>query len=261
MDKVQDWYDNCYDEWERLSRHRIEFDITKKYMDEYIEGKGLNIFDIGGGPGRYSFYLADKGHHVSLLDISSKNIKTAKEKSAEAGVKLAAYIHADAKDLSLYGKDFDVILLMGPLYHIVSEDERMNALKQAIIHLKPGGIIFASFISKYAPIQDYLKGLHHIDDTEQIIRYLKDGANSPENGFTTAYFWSPCEARKFMAAAGLKELAFVGVENILCSKENEVNALEEEEYKKWLDICYKLGQDSNLFGSSEHFLYVGRKCI
>lgn len=150
---------------------------------------------------------------------------------------------------------------MGPLYHIVSEDERMSVLKQAIIHLKPGGIIFASFISKYAPIQDYLKGLHHIDDTEQIIRYLKDGANSPENGFTTAYFWSPCEARKFMADAGLEELAFAGVENILCSKENEVNALEEEEYKKWLDICYKLGQDSNLFGSSEHFLYVGRKCI
>jgi hypothetical protein len=64
-----------------------------------------------------------------------------------------------------------------------------------------------------------------------------------------------------MAAAGLKELAFVGVENILCSKENEVNVLDKENYQKWLEICYELGQDSNLFGTSEHFLYVGHKCI
>ncbi|HNY38280.1 MAG TPA: hypothetical protein PKI73_09840, partial [Petrotogaceae bacterium] len=136
---------------------------------------------------------------------------------------------------------------------------RMSVLKQAIIHLKPGGIIFASFISKYAPIQDYLKGLHHIDDTEQIIRYLKDGANSPENGFTTAYFWSPCEARKFMADAGLEELAFAGVENILCSKENEVNALEEEEYKKWLDYATSLANTAIFLAAVNIFFMWGAK--
>ena len=261
MSKVQEWYDNCYDEWERLSRHRIEFDITKKYMDDYIKGTDLKIFDIGGGPGRYSIYLAEKGHNVSLLDISAKNIRTAMEKCSEQGVKLMEFIHADAKDLSGYSYDFDVILLMGPLYHIIDENERRNVLNQAVSHLKPGGMMFASFISKYAPIQDYLKGVHHIDNTYQLMKYLKDGANTPEEGFTTAYFWAPDEARKFMAAAGLKGLAFVGVEDILCSKENEVNVLDKENYQKWLEICYELGQDSNLFGTSEHFLYVGHKCI
>ncbi|HPX16240.1 MAG TPA: hypothetical protein PL068_06690, partial [Petrotogaceae bacterium] len=99
----------------------------------------------------------------------------------------------------------------------------------------------------------------HIDDTEQIIRYLKDGANSPENGFTTAYFWSPCEARKFMADAGLEELAFAGVENILCSKENEVNALEEEEYKKWLDYATSLANTAIFLAAANIFFMWGAK--
>ncbi|NLK44118.1 MAG: methyltransferase domain-containing protein [Tissierellia bacterium] len=91
MDKVEKFYDETYDEWDRLERHKIEFDITKRYMDEYIRGENLSIFDIGGGPGRYSIYLAEKGHKVSLLDLSKRNIQVAKEKSAERGITLEAY--------------------------------------------------------------------------------------------------------------------------------------------------------------------------
>lgn len=58
MNEIENWYDEKYDEWDRLNRHKIEFDITKKYLDEYIMGKDLEIFDIGGGPGRHSIYLA-----------------------------------------------------------------------------------------------------------------------------------------------------------------------------------------------------------
>lgn len=52
MKKIEHWDDEKYDEWERLKRHKIEFDITKKYLEEYIIGDNLKIFDIGGGPGR-----------------------------------------------------------------------------------------------------------------------------------------------------------------------------------------------------------------
>lgn len=62
-----------------------------------------------------------------------------------------------------------------------------------------------------------------------------------------------------MNSFGLQKIIFAGVENILNSKEKEINILEEKEYKKWLDICYRLSQDKNIFGTSEHFLYIGRK--
>lgn len=259
MNKIEIWYDEKYDEWERLSRHKIEFDITKQYLDEYIIGENLEIFDIGGGPGRYSIYLAEKGHKVSLLDLSNRNIEVAKEKSAERGIELEAYIHGNALELGEYEQKYDVIMLMGPLYHLINESDRKAAVDGALRLLKQNGIIIASFISKYAPIQDYLKGIHPIESVDELLGYLEDGKSAGDKGFTTAYFTSAKEAKDLMNGFGLRELIFVGVENILGSKEKEINELGESEYIKWLDICYKLGQDENLIGTSEHFLYIGRK--
>lgn len=260
MDRVERWYDEEYDEWERLERHKIEFDITKRYLDEYIRGENLEIFDIGGGPGRYSIYLAGKGHKVTLLDLSRRNIEVAKEKSAEKGITLEGYIHGNALDLWEYEPEkYDVILLMGPLYHLIDEKDRKTAVEGALRLLKPNGIIFASFISNYAPIQDYLKDLYPIDSVDGLLKYLKDGVNDGDKGFTTAYFFGHKEARSLMNGFGLKELVFAGVENILAAKELEVNLLEEAEYAKWLELCYRLGKDENLMGTSEHYLYIGQK--
>ena len=259
MKEIELWYDEKYDEWERLGRHKIEFDITKRYLDEYLTGENLEIFDIGGGPGRYSIYLAEKGHRVSLLDLSNRNIEVAKEKSAERGILLEDYIHGNALELNKYEQKYDVILLMGPLYHLIKESDRRDALEGALRLLKPNGIIVASFISNYAPIQDYLKGVHPIESVDELMGYLKIGENQADKGFTTAYFTDYKEAKDLMNSFGLTEIAFASVENILGSKEVEINSLEENEYTKWLELGYQLSQDENLMGTSEHFLYIGRK--
>lgn len=258
MNKIEQWYDEKYDEWERLKKHKVEFDITKRYLDEYIRGENLNIFDIGGGPGRYAMYLAEKGHKVSLLDLSKRNIEVAKEKSTERGIMLENYIHGNALELDKYEPKYDVVLLMGPLYHLIDGKDRRACIKGALKLLKPNGIIVASFISNYAPLQDYLKNLYPIDSVDELLVFLEDGISPGGKGFTQAYFTNPEEAKELMNSFGLQEIIFAGVENILNSKENEINTLEKE-YDKWLDICYKLGQDKNLIGTSEHFLYIGRK--
>lgn len=69
MKEIEHWYDEKYDEWERLERHKIEFDITRRYMDEYIIGQNLDIFDIGGGPGRYSIYMLEESEYRKWLEI------------------------------------------------------------------------------------------------------------------------------------------------------------------------------------------------
>lgn len=140
----------------RLDRHKIEFDITKRYLDEFIQGEQLEIFDIGGGPGRYSIYLAQKGHTVTLLDLSEKNIAVAKEKVAQANVALYAIVQGDVLKLDTYEDEkYDIVLLMGPLYHLLEESDRKKAVEGAMRLLKPQGIIIVSFISKYAMIQPY----------------------------------------------------------------------------------------------------------
>ena len=160
MNTVENFYDQEYDEWSRLERHKIEFDITKRYLNEYLVGTSLEIFDIGGGPGRYALYLAQQGHKVTLLDLSRHNIDVARAETAKRGVALEAYIHGNALQLGHFAEGrYDAVLLMGPLYHLVSEKERQMALDGALRLLKEGGIIVASFISSYAPILDNLKYL------------------------------------------------------------------------------------------------------
>lgn len=259
MKEIEDFYDFQYDEWSRLDRHKIEFDITKKYLDAYISESGLSIIDIGGGPGRYAFYLAQKGHCVTLVDLSSKNITVAMEKSLELGLPLAECVQGNALHLEMFQQVYDVVMLMGPLYHLTRLEERQNAVQQAYRLLKPGGLFIASFISAYAPMQSVLSDPLSIENPSDLLRYLKDGVNPKDAGFTVAYFSGVREARQLMAEVGLKELAFAGVENILGCKEREITALEQEKYDVWVQVAYELSQDESVFGVSQHFLYMGRK--
>lgn len=262
MNEIERFYDEEYEEWERLAYHLPEFEVTKRYMLQYITGE-KKVLDIGGGPGRYSIFLAQQGHEVTLVDLSGKHIRQAIDKAAEAGVHLDSSIHGDALRLHeyLYKKEqFDVVLLMGPLYHLPKEEDRKQALREAMRALKPGGLLFAAFISNYAAIQDFASGLYDFGEEARLLKYLEDGHNRPEDiEFTTAYFSSEEEARELMNSAGLKELVFAGVENVLCGKEKLFHALPKEQQEKWLNLAWQLSRDQKLLAMSEHFLYIGQK--
>ena len=236
MNEIERFYDEEYEEWERLAWHLPEFEVTRRYMQQYL-ATPQKVLDIGGGPGRYSIFLAQQGHEVTLLDLSGKNIRQAIEKAKEAGVHLDSCIHGNALWLSEYfykEEQYDAVLLMGPLYHLLQEEDRKKALAEALRVLKPGGLMIASFISNYAPLQDYASRLKDLEDGERLLRYLEDGRNEKEDAveFTTSYFCSAREARDFMAEAGLTQLVFAGVENILSGKEEQLHRLSEEQREK-----------------------------
>jgi S-adenosylmethionine-dependent methyltransferase len=257
--QVESYYEE-YDEWSRLERHRMEFEVTRRYLEKYIP-QNSRVLDIGGGPGRYSIYLASQGHKVTLLDLTKKHIDIAKEKAVEKGVDLEGFIHGSALDLPDYnlGK-FDVILVMGPLYHLTNPSEREKVMRDTLALLKPGGIIIASFISAYAPIVDVLKNNpEELMDAEDVLKYLENGINTAEEGFTTAYFINPQEAQDFMEEFNLHQLAFAAVEGLSALVEAKINVLPQRQFEQCVELIYKLSQDSNIIGSCEHFLYIGRK--
>ena len=263
MNEIERFYDEQYEEWERLAWHLQEFEVTRRYMQKYLD-KPQKVLDIGGGPGRYSIFLAQQGHQVTLLDLSGKNIRQAIERAKEADVHLDSCIHGNALWLSEYfykEEQYDAVLLMGPLYHLLLEEDRKKALAEALRVLKPGGILIASFISNYAPLQDYAGRMKDLDDEERLLGYLLDGRSEADDDpeFTAAYFCSAREAQELMTEAGLKQLVFSGVENILSGKEEQLHKLSEKQREKWLDLAWRLSQDQNLFGMSQHFLYIGRK--
>ncbi|HPU63084.1 MAG TPA: methyltransferase domain-containing protein, partial [Mobilitalea sp.] len=59
-------------EWERANENTIEYIITARMLEKYIK-PGEKVLDVGGGPGRFSLWLASRGCDVTLFDLSDKN--------------------------------------------------------------------------------------------------------------------------------------------------------------------------------------------
>lgn len=152
---VEEHYDESAErEWERLLSHRTEFAVTMKALDEHLVPPPAEIVDIGGGPGRYAISLAKKGYGVTLVDLSQKSLDLARKKAEEAGVRLAGFVHQDATELSTIANGrFDAALLLGPLYHLLEEEQRRASVLEAGRIIRAGGCIFAAFITRFAPFR------------------------------------------------------------------------------------------------------------
>lgn len=110
-------------------------------LDIYIK-PGDSVLDIGGGPGRYSLYFAQKGCDVTLLDLSENNVAFAKKKAAEAGVKITAYSGNALDADKIISGIFDHVMLMRPMYHLLDEEDRVCAVNSALKLLKTGGTFY-----------------------------------------------------------------------------------------------------------------------
>jgi S-adenosylmethionine-dependent methyltransferase len=227
-------------------------------LAEFLPPAPAKVIDIGGGPGRYALSLAGQGYGVTLVDLSEGNLAFAREKAAETGIRLEGVFPKNALDLSAFASEsFDAALLMGPLYHLWQESERLQALGEARRLLKPGGVVFASFISRFAPIRDALAKGYELACAEKLV---STGVNvGARDGFTDAYFAHPEEVIPLGEAAGFKTILRLGCEGMASGHEAYINSLKGPEFEQWADLNYHLGKDPAAIGASDHILYIGRK--
>lgn len=249
-------------EWQRLEKHRTEFAVSLRALEEFLPQPPCSVLDVGGGPGRYAIELARRGYSVTLLDLSKENLRLARHKASEAQVSLVDTIHANAVDLSaLDAANYDALLLMGPLYHLLLHHERIQAIHEAMRVLKPGGKLFAAFITRFAPFR--LVAIEEPTWLAQNPAYarqlLETGIHDQPTQFAKAYYAHPHEIIPLMEGCGLRTQRLVGCEGIVAELDDQVNALIEEAWEAWVDLNYKLGQDPALYGASDHLLYVGEK--
>ncbi len=264
MNIVEQYYDSSTEfEWERLERHRTEFAVTLKALEHFLPPPPATVLDVGGGPGRYSIALAQLGYEVTLVDLSTANLQFAADRCREAGVTLAGMHHGNALDLSFFPSgSFDVALLMGPLYHLVTLRERMQSLLEARRVLHECGSLAASFITRFAPFRDAMarNAMEEYHKNPEHTRKLWETGVTPPNGaFPNAYFVFPEEVHLMMDSAGFDALALVGVEGAAAGHEEAVNALSGEDWEFWVEWNYRLGLEPTLLGASNHLLYIGTK--
>jgi SAM-dependent methyltransferase len=236
---------------------RIEFARTKELLDRFLPAVPASVLDVGGGPGAYAAWLAERGYRVHLVDPVPLHV----EQATERGGFTAAL--GDARRLDEDDETFDAALLMGPLYHLTERVARVRALAEARRVVRPGGIVAAAAISRFASVLDGLAHdrLREPAFREIVERDLAEGQHRNPEGrpdwFTTAYFHRPEELNEELAEAGLAPEGTFGVEGPGWLLRKIWN--DEGQRESVLYAARAVEQDPGLIGVSAHLLAIGRR--
>jgi len=180
---------------------------TVELLGRVLPAPPARVLDVGGGTGIHARWLARDGYDVTLVDLMAAHVERA------AGI---AGVHAtvgEARSLDAADASFDVVLLLGPLYHLVEAEDRLLALREAVRVARPGAVVAAAAIGRYAGLLDFGAHAGLDETTEPLVRAtLRTGRHDPRLGFTTAYLHRPDELRAELVAAGLRDVTVYGVE-------------------------------------------------
>jgi ubiquinone/menaquinone biosynthesis C-methylase UbiE len=268
VDQAIDAYYRQTEEENRLEQGAflLESLRTRELISRHAPPPPAVVLDIGGAAGAYAFWLGDAGYSVHLLDPVERHIDEARQRNAAAQRPLASCILGDARALPFPDAAAEMVLLLGPLYHLTASEDRARALNDASRVLKPGGVLFAAGISRWASVLDGLSRDLFDDPAFLAIaeQDVKNGQHRNQAGrldyFTTAYFHRPDDLRAEVATAGLQVNAVYGIEGpgwILPDiSERLANSNRRENLLK---AARMLDSEPSLAGASAHLLAVARK--
>ncbi len=261
---IADYYDSDpAREHGRLERHQLEYDLTWRYLERYLPPQG-SVLEIGAATGRYTLELAQRGYAVTAVDLSASLLEECrKHLAAQGAAGQVLLVVADACDLAaVTEKEFDAALVMGPLYHLVLESDRQAALVQVYERLRPGGLLFSSFISRLGALSDLLKDSPAwILDQKYARAVLETGRrpdDAPRGGFR-GHLARASEIAPLHEAVGFHTVQVAGVEPVIAADDASYNRLEGRERELWLDLLYQLSAEPSILEASRHLLYIGKK--
>ena len=254
-------YYNNYDEDGRLiSKHgQVEFLTTMRYIEKYVNCDS-RILEIGTGTGRYSHTLAQNGYTVDAIDLVPHNIEIFQSKMAP-GEKISI-CQGDARDLSAFSDNtYDITLLLGPLYHMFTTEDKKQTIREALRVTKPGGVVFAAYCMSDASIIDagFKRSLIVIPDL------IEKGFINPETFETRSApelifeIVRKEQIDKIMQDFLVSRLHFVATDLYTNHMREVIDEMNDETYKLYLRYHFTICERPDMIGFTHHSLDVFRK--
>jgi len=246
-----------YDEDERFTKdkaHSIEYLTTKNYIEKNLK-KGDRILEVGAGTGAYSINYAKEGYKVDAIELSLKHLNILKSKITN-DMDINA-IEGNALDLSMYEDNtFDMTLVLGPLYHLFTQEEKEKAIEEALRVTKKDGYIYIAYITSDSVFISYCLKKHHLLEADRLCEENYKLKDIPEEIFSTFYV---DEFNKLMSNYDIEYITDVATDGLSYNLKEYVNDLSDEEFDIWFDYHLKNCERKDLQGYSTHMLYIGKK--
>lgn len=246
---------------------RLEYLRTRELLARWLPPAPADILDVGGAAGVYALPLASEGYRVRLVDPVPLHVQQAREGSAaQPHSPLIAADLGGARALDVADQSADAVLLLGPLYHLIERDDRVAALVEAARVVRPGGVVAAAAVSRFASMLDGLfRGRLDEPGFEAVVEgALHDGIHrnpdAVEGWFTTAYFHLPEELGPELADAALRVEAVLPVEGPAWLLPDLQARLDDPDRREQLlRAIRRTEREPSFAGATSHLLAVGRR--
>ena len=255
-----DFY-KVYDEDSRLkSRHgSVEFLTTMHYLERYLN-PGNRILEIGAGTGQYSHALARYGYEVDAVELVEHNIEVFQNNTLpNENIRI---FHGNALDLSAFpDNQYNITLLLGPLYHLYTQEDKQKAIREAIRVTKQGGVIFAAYVISDGCLLDEGFKRKNINVAEYIQAGLLDGKtfaskSEPKDLFELV---RKEDVDKIMSVFSVKRLHYVASDGCALLLREAIDAMDEETFYLYLNYHFATCERRDLVGITSHALDIFQK--
>lgn len=258
LEILTQFYSNYDEEGRLLSRHgSVEYLTTMRYIERYLQ-PGTRILEVGAATGRYSHALARMGYAVDAVELVQHNIDIFQQLiQPEETITVR---QGDARDLSfLESESYDLVLLLGPMYHLFTVEDQLQALSEALRVTKRGGILMTAYCGNDATMVQYCfgKGMLREEKYQRLVNMTTFKASSDPAELFELYRREDIDA--LMAHFSTERLHYVGTDMATNYMRGTIDEMDEDLFRMYLQYHFTICERPDMVGVSHHILDVHRK--
>lgn len=253
LSNIEKHYNKHPEDLRLLRRHGIvEFETTMHHLRRFLKS-GMQLLDIGAGTGRYTSALMAEGYDVKAVELVKRNIQVFLDREPTADV-----VQGDARNMPFIPTaSADVTLLLGPLYHLIGDEEKLKALTEAKRVTKPGGLIFVAYLMNEYSILSYCF------DEDRIGGLLEKGVVDREFHIKVEAdelydYVRIDDINRLDAAAGLERVTIFSPDGAADYMRTRLNRMSDETFSLFIEYQKIVSERSDLIGAGSHVVDVVR---